>query len=131
MSKHPMRFKLLESFALSLCLFSAAASSTPVGAITEIVVLENGVGPKSEGCSSFVVTQTQARAFFDRAVLLSGSQRHDFFLHGPCSARGTFKSRYDTWQWEIRNMGTGSITATSGDTFLLGDPAQESSLADE
>jgi hypothetical protein len=131
MSKHPLRSKLLKPLALSLCLLSVAVSSTPVGSITEIVVVENGFGPKSEGCRAFVVTQAQVRAFFDRAVLISGSQEHDFFLHGPCSARGTFKSRYDTWHWEIRNMGTGSITATNGDTFSLGDPAQESSLADE
>ena len=131
MSKHPVLSNFLNYLALPLFLLSATASSTPVGAISEIVVTESGVGPESEGCASFVVTQAQAQAFFDRAVLISGRQQHDFFLHGPCSARGTFKSRYDTWQWEIRSMGTGSITATNGDTFLLAHPDQESSLADE
>lgn len=64
-------------------------------------------------------------------MLVSGRQQHDSFLHGPCAARGTLKNRYDTWHWEIRNLGTGSITAMNGEVFLLGDPSQESTLADE
>lgn len=109
----------------------APAPSSPVGAIAEIVVVETGIGPQAENCGSFVVAPAEVRAFLERSVVISGRQQHDYFLFGPCSARGTFKSRYDTWQWEMRNLGTGSITATNGDTFLVGDPAQESSLADE
>ncbi|MCJ0826360.1 hypothetical protein MQC88_10425 [Luteimonas sp. 50] len=112
-------------------LLPALASSSPIGPITKIVVTTNGLGAKAEGCASFAVTAQEAQAFFDKAVLISGSQQHDFFLYGPCFARGTLETRYDTWQWEIRSMGTGSITATNGDTFLLGDPKQESSLADD
>ena len=111
-------------------LVPAVASSSPIGPITRINVAENGIGPEQEACAAFVVTQDQVRAFLDKAVLISGSQQHDFFLHGPCSARGTLETRYDTWHWEIRSMGTGSITASNGDTFFLGDPEQESSLAD-
>ena len=128
MSEHLRLFQLLT---LSAALVTPVASPTPIGTITDITVAVNGIGPRSQDCGSFVVTPPQVQAFLSRAVLLSGRQVHDFFLYGPCSARGTVRSRYDTWQWEIRNMGTGSITATNGDTFLLGDPAQESSLADE
>jgi hypothetical protein len=128
MSEH---LRLLQILALAAALFAPPASPTPIGPITGITVAENGIGPRSEDCGSFVVTPAQVHAFLDRAVLISGRQQHDFFLYGPCSAHGTFKNRYDTWQWEIRNMGTGSIVATNGDTFLLGDPAQESSLSDE
>lgn len=112
---------------LPLLLFSATGSSTPVvGAITDIDVEQTRLGPKSEGCGDFVITAEQARSFFDRAVLISGRQNHDYFLHGPCYARGSFRNRYDTWQWEIRSLGTATITATNGDTFVLGDPRQES-----
>lgn len=112
-------------------LLPAMALCSPVGPITRIVVTETGVGPKSEGCAGFVVTSKQVRTFFDKAVLISGRQQHDFFLHGPCVARGTFETRYDRWQWEMRSLGTGSMTASNGDTFLLADPEHESSLADD
>jgi len=128
MRKHSGWLPLL---ALAAALFTPPASSTPIGAVTGITVAEDRIGPQSEDCGSFIVTPAQVQAFLHRAILISGRQQHDFFLYGPCSARGTFKNRYGTWQWELRNMGTGSITAANGDTFLLGDPAQESSLADE
>ena len=129
---HSMSRRSRLTLALPLILFSATGSSTPVvGAISELVVEESALGPASEGCASFVVTEDQARGFFERAVLISGRQEHDFFLHGPCSARGTFKSRFDTWRWEMRSLGTATITATNGDIFVLGDPEQASSPDEE
>ncbi|KRD73545.1 hypothetical protein [Lysobacter sp. Root983] len=126
-----LRFtRMAAACLLPLLVLPLGASSTPVGPITEIVVEENRIGPKGEGCETFVMTRARARAFFNKAVVISGRQQHDFFLYGPCSARGTFKTRYDTWQWEIRSLGTGSIAATNGDVFLLGDPRQESSVAE-
>ena len=114
-----------RSLAVPLFLISASVASTPVvGVISDIVVQENALGPGTEGCASFVVTEARARDFFERAIVISGRQQHDFFLHGPCSARGTFRSRFDTWQWEMRNLGTATITATNGDIFVLGDPGQ-------
>ena len=105
--------------------------ASPIGRVTGITVTKNGIGPAKEGCAGFSVTPDQVRAFLDKAVLISGGQQHDFFLHGPCAARGTLQTRYDTWQWEIRNLGTATITATNGDTFIFGNPEQESSLADD
>ncbi len=121
MSKHLICFLLV--------LLPIAGSASPVGPLTKVTVTANGIGP--EGCATFTLTPVQVRAFFDKAVLISGRQQHDFFLHGPCSSRGTLETRYDTWQWEIRNMGTATITATNGDVFLLGNPEQESSLEDD
>jgi len=126
MSKYIAYFWLLAGL-----LSPTVAWSSPIGPITKIVIAENGLGPKGEACAAFAITQEQAQAFFDEAVLVSGSQQHDFFLYGPCSARGTLETRYGIWQWEIRSMGTGSITATNGDVFLLGDPEQESVLGDD
>jgi hypothetical protein len=111
-------------------LLPAASSAGPIGPVTKIVVTQRGFDPTGEMCASFSLTDRQIRAFFARAVVISAAQEHDNFNHGPCWVRGTLETRYDTWQWEIRNMGTGSVTATSGDIFLLGDPKQESSLAD-
>lgn len=78
-----------------------------------------------------MISPTQVKAFFARAVLISSRQQHDFFLYGPCTARGTLQSRYGQWQWVIRNLGTATLTASNGDTFLLGDPDQESDLSGE
>jgi hypothetical protein len=108
-----------------------ASAAGPIGPITRITITANSMGPESEGCASYVLTAAQVRAFFDKAILISGSQQHDFFLHGPCSAQGTAETRYDTWKWEIRSLGTATSAATNGDVFLLGDPDQESSLGDE
>ena len=104
----------------SILLFPLACLASPIGAITNIHVQEQGVGRQSEGC-----------AFFERAMLISARQQHDFFLYGPCTARGTLESRYGQWQWVIRNLGTATLTASNGDTFLLGDPDQESDLSGE
>ncbi|SFL10246.1 hypothetical protein [Lysobacter sp. cf310] len=124
------RFSGLAAACWFGLLLPPGASSTPVGPITEIVVKENRIGPKHEACEKFAMTPARVRAFFNKAVLISGRQQHDNFLYGPCSARGTFKTRYDTWQWEIRSLGTGSIAATNGEVFLLGDPGQESLLSE-
>lgn len=92
---------------------------------------EQGIGPPSEGCAKSVISQAQVQSFFARAVLISARQQHDFFLYGPCIARGTLESRYGQWHWVIRNLGTATLTASNGDTFLLSAPDQESDLSGE
>lgn len=131
MSKHIDAVWMLINTSLLFSLLPMIGNATPVGPITKVVVEENGIGPKADSCHTFLITPNKVRAFFAKAVLISGRQEHDFFLYGPCSARGTLRSRYDTWHWEIRNLGTATITATNGEVFVLGDPSQESSLADE
>lgn len=126
MTKH-----LLCALALATSVAPAARAAGPVGPVTEITITANAIGPESEDCSTYVVTRRQVRAFFERAVLISASQEHDFFLHGPCSARGTVKTRYGSWAWELRNLGTATITADNGEAFLLGDPDRESPLSDD
>ena len=123
-------FLQLTTTAFVLCIACAHAASSPVGEITDVVVEENGIGQKTKGCESFSVTASQVREFFERAVLVSGRQYHDYFQHGPCYAQGTLKSRYDTWKWEIRNLGSGTLTATNGDVFQFGNPDEEVSPED-
>jgi len=123
--------KLPAYFLLSTALLLPTVGwAGPIGPVSKIVVTKRGFDPKGEACASFSLTDRQIRRFFARAVVISAAQEHDNFEHGPCWVRGTLETRYDTWRWEIRNMGTGRITATNGDAFLLADPGQESSLAD-
>src|SRR5690606_10008570 len=96
---------------------SQPAAASPVGEISELTLSQTGIGPANESCEDFVPSLAQVQAFLDKAVVTSARQQHDFFLYGPCAARGGFRTRYDLWSWEMRNLGTGSITATNGDTF--------------
>ena len=114
-----------------LLLAATVACASPIGSISSIVVTEKGIGPENDGCKKYSLTTAQVRAFMSRAVVISARQEHDFFLYGPCAVRGTLKTRYGIWQWEIRNAGTGSLVAASGEVFLLGDPKQESSISGE
>jgi hypothetical protein len=59
--------------------------------------------------------------------LITHRQEHDWYLHSPCQAHGTLSTRYGEWQWQLLNLGTARITAVTGETFVLGDPREESS----
>lgn len=106
-----------------------ASLASPIGPVSEIRVLEQGIGPQEEGCAGFSISPAQVQAFLSQAVLLSARQQHDFFLYGPCSTRGTLQNRYGQWRWVIRNLGTATLTSSHGDSFLLGDPTQQSDLS--
>ncbi len=122
---------LIVASAAVLALSSCATHHGPVGAISAVVVGERGSDVPGESCS-FALSPSEVRAFFRRAVLITPRQEHDFYLHGPCYVRGTLSTKYETWHWEIRNLGTATITSASGDDiFFVADPGQESSLADD
>jgi len=125
------RCRALVAGALGLAGVVPAATAGAIGPVTAITITANAVGPDTENCADFVLTPVQVRAFFDRAVLITAGQQHDFFLYGACLAQGSLKTRYDSWTWEIRSLGTATLRASSGDVFLLGDPAQTSSLDDD
>ena len=132
MTQHWRRSFVLIALVSSGCLPSCATYSGPVGAISNIVVGEAGSDSRNESCNGFSVSAADAKQFFRRAVLITPRQEHDFYLHGPCYVRGTLSTKYETWHWEIRNLGTARLTSEAGDdTFLLADPRHESSLADE
>ena len=107
-------------------LVAAPAQAQAVGPVSKLVVTQNGQGPADSGCASFRLSAKQAQAFFKRAVLITERQNHDHFDRGPCTVSGTFKTRFDSWEWEIRNGGTAAIMSSNGDSFLLADPRQAS-----
>lgn len=120
---------------LSLLLATATtyAESTPslIGPVSDIVVIEDGLGPEQENCQSFKVSEAMVTDFLRYAILITHRQEHDWYLYGPCQAHGTLSTRYGEWQWQLLNLGTARITAATGETFVLGDPREESSLEDE
>ena len=132
MNQHPRKPYALIALVVATCLSSCATYPGPIGAMSNIVVRETGGDSKTESCSGFGVSASDVKSFFRRAVLITPREEHDFYLHGPCYVRGTLITKYETWHWEIRNLGTARLTSDAGDdTFLLADPQQESSLADE
>ena len=117
-----------------LLLGACATRPGPLGELSNIVVTGSGVDSERDAllCDGLKPDPQQLRAFFRHAVLITPRQEHDFFLHGPCYVRGTLTTRYERWHWELRNGGTARVTSAAGDdSFLLGDPREESSLGDE
>lgn len=103
---------------------------TVIGPVEQIEVLEIGQGPNTavDSCRDYSVSAEEVADFLSNAIVITNRQEHDWYLYGPCYATGTLTSRYGQWQWLLRNMGTGWLTAVTGETFALGDPREESSL---
>lgn len=106
---------------------------TVIGPVERIEVIEIGQGPNTalDNCKDYSVSAEEVAEFLHHAIVITHRQEHDWYLYGPCYATGTLTSRYGQWHWLLRNMGTGWLTAVTGETFVLGDPRQESSLEDE
>lgn len=118
----------------ALATTSFATSAGPLGPVRDIRITGQGVETPSDAllCASFKPTPRQIAAFFQRAVVITPRQEHDYFLHGPCYVDGTLRTRYGQWQWRLRNFGTAYVSVDGGeDAFLLADPRQESSLGDD
>lgn len=106
---------------------------TVIGPVQRIEVLEIGQGPNTavDSCKDYSMSAEEVADFLRHAIVITNRQEHDWYLYGPCHASGTLTTRYGEWQWLLRNMGTGWLTAVTGETFVLADPRQESSLEAE
>ena len=113
-----------------LSLLPSLALASPLGAISDITIQAPDAKVAPE-CAYFKPSRADVQAFFKRAVLITSRQEHDYFLHGPCTADGTSKTRYEQWEWRMRNMGTAYVVDTLGNAYIFADPKQESSLADD
>ncbi|PIA70592.1 hypothetical protein [Pseudomonas sediminis] len=103
---------------------------TVIGPVQQIEVIEIGQGPNTavDRCEEHSVSAEEVADFLRHAIVITNRQEHDWYLYSPCYATGTLTSRYGQWHWLLRNMGTGWLTAVTGETLVLGDPRQESSL---
>ncbi|RRV42030.1 hypothetical protein EGJ86_04770 [Pseudomonas sp. o96-267] len=103
---------------------------TVIGPVQQIEVIEIGQGPNTavDSCKDYSVSAEEVADFLRHAIVITNRQEHDWYLYGPCYATGTLTSRYGQWYWLLRNMGTGWLTPVTGETLVLGDPRQESSL---
>ncbi|CAM3984077.1 hypothetical protein [Ectopseudomonas alcaliphila] len=125
--------RILGLSLLLLATATASAETIPslIGPVSHIVVIEDGLGPEQENCQNFKVSEAMVADFLRHAILITHRQEHDWYLYGPCQAHGTLSTRYGEWQWQLLNLGTARITAVTGESFMLADPREESSLEDE
>lgn len=84
--------QILAGLLLSILLFPLTGLASPIGAITKIHVQEQGIGPQSEGCTTFMISPAQVKAFFARAVLISSRQQHDFFSTAPALRAARYRA---------------------------------------
>lgn len=126
MNRRILGFGLL----LATSIANAEAIPSAIGPVSDIEVIEDGLGPARENCQNFKVSAAMVADFLRHAILITHRQEHDWYLYGPCQASGTPSTRYGEWQWRLLNLGTARITAATGEQFTLADPRMESSLAD-
>lgn len=91
----------------------------------DIRVLETGTDSDANACADFHVTPESAKSFFALAVRISALDLHDTYDSSPCYARGTVSVGHETWYWEMRAAGTGSIRRPGKELLLVADPSQQ------
>ena len=113
--------------ALCGLLLQACEAGPHLGAATNVVIAETGNDDPSDSageCLDFKLSDSQARAFLNRASIVTSYEIHDSFNWFPCYVRGTAEFRGLPATWEIRAGGTGTVTILSEFIYLLGDPEQ-------
>ena len=94
--------------------FSAGASGPHLGEATDVVVTGTGMAWADEpisqhGCETFRLSAEQARAFLNRAIIVTGMEIHDLYDESPCFVKGTAKFRGWSATWKIYKFGIGYV----------------------
>jgi hypothetical protein len=102
---------LLVLFVVAL---STGASGPHLGEATEVVVTGTGMAWADEqmfqhGCETFRLSAEQARAFLNRAIIVTGMEIHDLYDESPCFVKGTAKFRGQSATWKIYKLGIGYV----------------------
>ena len=115
---------VLASFPASIQAAKASPGG-PLGPVTDLVILSVGEDPQHVGCDDFKPTRAHVLDFLQHSVVVTPAQTHEF-SDGPCMARGTLKTRYGRWRWELRNMGTAWLWPLDDESrsLMLADPRQ-------
>ena len=111
----------------ALALAPTLAWASPIGEISDVKIKAPSTKVEAQ-CRDFKPNKAQVQAFFKRAILITPRQEHDYFLYGPCTAEGTFKTRYGHWEWKMRNGGTAYVEDVMGNLYTFAYPKQQSGL---
>ena len=112
-----------------LAFLPTLALASPIGNISDVKIKAPPAKVEAQ-CRDYKPSKAQVQAFFKRAILITPRQEHDYFLYGPCTAEGSFKTRYGHWEWKMRNGGTAYVEDVMGNLYTFADPKQESGLGE-
>jgi hypothetical protein len=77
--------------------------------VTGVGKLSTDRSSKSEFCSDFSLSHTQAQAFFNQANLITSQQLHHQYDWLPCSVTGSAELGSQLCEWEINAGGVGRL----------------------
>jgi hypothetical protein len=102
---------------------SHAGDSFHLDQSAAIAITESGEdGVRSNACTDFKLTETDVRSFFGKAMAITRQEEHEDYDHSSCFVRGTATVGRETYHWEIRALGTASVTLPDGAVMVLGNP---------
>jgi hypothetical protein len=118
--------KSLVCFVSTLLLLGCS-TGPHLGEVTSVVVGELTVANSEDAsaCSRFKLGAREARAFLNRAILVTPLDLHHGYSTSPCSIKGTAEFRGRPGSWEIGVFGTGVITLQEEFRYVIADPKQE------
>ena len=106
-----------------LAFLPTLALASPIGNISDVKIKAPPAKVEAQ-CRDYKPSKAQVQAFFKRAILITPRQEHDYFLYGPCTAEGSFKTRYGHWEWKMRNGGTAYVEDVMGNLYIFADPSK-------
>ena len=109
--------------SVSTLLLLGCAGGPHLGKVTNVVVGELIVADPA--CSSFKLSPREARAFLNRAILVTPLDLHHGYYTSPCSIKGTAEFRGRPGSWAIGVSGTGIVTLQGEFRYVIADPKQE------
>ncbi len=87
---------------------------------SQIVIRGFGSDGRDDFCSGFQLTETQVRAFFGGAQIITPRELHDEYDWLSCYVKGIVRDAHGGFEWEIRAGGTARLNWCDGRTVLLG-----------
>jgi hypothetical protein len=78
----------------------------------------------TEACINFSLSESEARTYFQTAIIIDPYEEHDHYAWAPCYVRGTAIVRDIPIEWEVRAGGTARVVFPDGEVVLLADTAQ-------
>ena len=113
--------------SVSTLLLLGCSTGPHLGKVTNVVVGELTIANSEDAgiCSGFKLTPREARAFLNRAILVTPLDLHHGYYTSPCSIRGTAEFRGRPGSWEIGVLGTGVVILQGEFRYVIADPKQE------